>query len=86
MTLTRLEIFKVLQTLSERYPDMRFGQLVVNISNWASQVPDGIWDLEDDAFLDAATKHLEKRVQQVETPVASASGASVRNLNGHLCS
>ena len=61
MTKTRREILKALEALSERYPEMRFGQLVVNISNWATQIPDALWDVDDDAFLAAAARHLEKQ-------------------------
>jgi hypothetical protein len=63
MTPTRAEILKALQALSERYPEMRFGQLVVNVTNWATHIPDGMWDVEDEAFLDAARKHLERRAK-----------------------
>jgi hypothetical protein len=39
---------------------MRFGQLVVNISNGASEIPDGLWDLEGEVLLAAAQSHLDK--------------------------
>lgn len=58
--MTRDEILETLGKLLDRYPDMRFGQLVVNISNWASGVPDSLWDLEDEQFLDAARGHLKR--------------------------
>jgi hypothetical protein len=66
MTPTRREILTVLEALSECYPDMRLGQLVVNVSNWAAQTPDAAWDVEDEAFLAAARRHLEKRMRQVQ--------------------
>lgn len=61
MTLTRREILRTLEALSERYPEMRFGQLVINISNWATETPDATWDVEDEEFLAAAVSHLEKQ-------------------------
>ncbi len=58
MTTVQREIFKSLEELMTRYPTMRFGQLLVNIGNWASGLPDGLWDIEDEAFLKAAQNHL----------------------------
>ena len=75
MTLTRRDILQVLEELSELYPDMRLGQLVVNIANWASRVPDGLWDVEDAAFLEAARRHLDRRGKQASQR-APASGAT----------
>jgi hypothetical protein len=66
MTTTRREILAALEALSDCYPDMRLGQLVINVSNWATQAPDATWDVEDEAFLAAARRHLEKRMQQVQ--------------------
>ena len=72
MTPARQEILRVLEALSSVYPDMRFGQLVLNISNWATRVPEGVWDVEDEEFLDAAKKHLDKRTrsQSASEPIA----------------
>ena len=59
MTPTRREILNAVESLSDRYPEMRFGQLVVNISNWATETPDATWDVEDKDFLAAAARHLD---------------------------
>ncbi len=56
---SRQRILKVLEALGQEYPDMRFGQLVVNVANWATQRPDAVWDVEDDEFLAAALRHLQ---------------------------
>lgn len=58
MTDSRQQIFQALDDLGRKYPDMRFGQLVVNIANWATQKPDAAWDVEDEEFLAAALRHL----------------------------
>ena len=60
MTETRREILHGLELLSDRYAEMRFGQLIVNIANWAAQQPDAIWDVEDEDFLNAITGHLTR--------------------------
>ena len=59
---SRTQILKALEDLGNEYPDMRFGQLVINVANWAAQTPDALWDLEDDDFLAAAREHLARRV------------------------
>lgn len=76
MTPTRLEILRLLEALSDQYPDMRFGQLVMNVANWATRTPDGVWDVEDDLFLSAAKKHLEKRTHE-----AATSGSQETNVS-----
>ena len=61
MTTTRQEIFKALAEMSDRYPDWRFSQMVANISFWAKgPTPQATWDVEDQEFLEALKKHLEK--------------------------
>jgi DNA phosphorothioation-dependent restriction protein DptG len=73
MTPARQEILRVLEALSQLYPDMRFGQLVVNISNWATHTPDAVWDVEDDTFLAAAQSHLERRTRKQEGQTAPSA-------------
>ena len=68
----RRRILKSLEALSDEYPDMRFGQLVVNVSNWAAQVPDSLWDLDDERFLEAVSRHLAKR--GATPPIPAVSG------------
>jgi inosine-uridine nucleoside N-ribohydrolase len=47
--------------MSERYPEWRFGQMVANVSFWAKgPTTQAIWDVEDQQFLEAITKHLQK--------------------------
>ena len=55
----RQEILQRLAELSERRPDVRFGQLVVNLS-YLARGPEAqsIWDMEDDELLAAAEKLL----------------------------
>ena len=53
----RVELLAAITELSQRYPNWRFGQLVANVAGWADQE---IWDVEDEAFLEAARLHLEQ--------------------------
>ena len=58
----RREILQVLAELSECCPDVRLGQLVVNLSYLAKgPTNEAIWDVEDEELLAAARKHLEER-------------------------
>jgi hypothetical protein len=73
MTPVRREVLQVLEELSNRYPDMRIGQLVANFACLARgpQV-ESIYDVEDEEFLASARRHLDKQKQQ-----QAESGSSV---------
>jgi hypothetical protein len=56
----KLEILQVLAELVEHCPDVRFGQLIVNLSCIArGPTPEAVWDMEDDELLAATKSHLE---------------------------
>jgi DNA phosphorothioation-dependent restriction protein DptG len=58
----RQELFQVLEELSRLYPDWRFGQLVVNVANWASaETGRDAYDVEDAGLLAEARAHLRER-------------------------
>ena len=50
------DLIEVLLELRRQYPAWRFGQLIANVAGWADQE---VWDIEDEALLDAARAHLE---------------------------
>jgi hypothetical protein len=53
------EILRVLSELVEHCPDVRFGQLIVNLSCIAREPnPEAVWDMEDDELLAATKSHL----------------------------
>ena len=57
----RKEILHVLAELSEAAPEVRFGQLLANLSYMARGLAnESIWEMEDDELLEAARKHLEQ--------------------------
>ena len=61
MSEARQELLQVLCELSEVCPEVRFGQLVVNLSYLASRPSEpATWDVEDKELLDAARAHLEQ--------------------------
>jgi hypothetical protein len=57
----RQEILRVLAELSEVCPEVRLGQLVVNVSYLARGLSnESVWDMEDEELLEAARRHLEQ--------------------------
>jgi hypothetical protein len=60
---TRQEILTRLARLSELAPDMRFGQLIANLTYMAAGPWDkALWDLEDDQLIEA--------IRQMESDLA----------------
>jgi hypothetical protein len=56
----RQEILSVLADLSVYCPEVRFGQLLANLSYLAKgPTNEAIWDMEDEELLVAAKQHLE---------------------------
>jgi hypothetical protein len=59
ITAQRQEILQLLERLSELTPDVRFGQLIANVSYLAlGPTNEAIWDMEDDQLLTALRKHI----------------------------
>lgn len=61
MNPVRQEVLQVLAELSEAVPELRFGQMIANLSYLARGfTSESIWDMEDEELLAAARKHLEE--------------------------
>lgn len=55
------EILDSLSKLMDKYPDMRLGQLVVNVAYWAVGPSAGaVWDVENDEWVAAAKEKLKE--------------------------
>jgi hypothetical protein len=55
----RKEVFRLLEQVSELDPDVRFGQLIANLSYLAiGPTNEAVWDMEDEQLLDAIRQHL----------------------------
>ena len=55
----REEILRLLERLSELTPDVRFGQLIANLSYLAlGPTNEAVWDMEDEQLLAALRKHI----------------------------
>ena len=60
MNAARQEVLEALAVLSEAYPEMRLGQLMITAGNWATRQPDSLWDVADEELLSAIAAHLER--------------------------
>lgn len=59
MSPARKEILRLLEQLSELTPDVRFGQLIANLSYFAiAPTNEAIWDMEDEQLLGAIRQHI----------------------------
>jgi hypothetical protein len=59
ITAKRQEILQLLERLSEFTPDVRFGQLIANLSYLAvGPTNEAIWDMEDEQLVAAIRKHI----------------------------
>lgn len=68
---TRTELLQVLVELSEVRPEVRFGQLVVNLATMARGAEiESTWDIEDDELLAVAVGHLEALSHRLPEPTA----------------
>jgi hypothetical protein len=57
----RQNVLQVLAEISELAPEVRFGQLIANLSYLARGLSnESIWDMEDEELLAVARKHLEE--------------------------
>jgi hypothetical protein len=69
----RQELFRVLAAIGELVPEVRFGQLIANLSYMARGPSNGsIWDMEDDELLRVARKHLEEWRSRRSAPVPAS--------------
>ena len=56
---TRREILSSLERLSELTPEVRFGQLIANLSYLAiGPTNEAIWDMEDEQLLETIRQHI----------------------------
>jgi hypothetical protein len=66
ITTQRQEILRLLQRLSELTPDVRFGQLIANLSYLAvAPTNEAIWDMEDEQLVEAIRKHIADLSERV---------------------
>lgn len=58
MATTRREALEAVERLWDRYPEMRFGQIMANIAIFAGREPDDAYDLENEEIVEAVFRHI----------------------------
>jgi hypothetical protein len=67
----RQEMLDQLQRLSELAPDVRFGQLIANLTFLAAGPWDEhLWDIDDEVLLDAMRRHVDDLARTIPDPAA----------------
>lgn len=73
----RQDLYAVLTEIGRRLPDMRFGQLICNVSHRARGYgPSDVWEVEDDELLAAAKAFLADMIENGVDHSAPATGAT----------
>jgi hypothetical protein len=68
ITAERQEILRLLERLSELTPDVRFGQLIANLSYLAvGPTNEAVWEMEDEQLVAALRKHIADLSQRAVT-------------------
>ncbi len=66
----RRELLRLIEEMSEGYPEFRLGQLIANLTSWARGDQEGaVWNVEDEELLAAAREHIEDAKRRI-LPVA----------------
>jgi hypothetical protein len=65
----RAEVLRLLAELSELAPDVRFGQLIVNLSYLAiAPTVEAAWDMEDEELIKAIKQMITNLSDRAEAP------------------
>lgn len=59
-------VLKELERVWQLYPDMRLGQLVSNIADWAEE---SVWDIEEDTLIAEIQRHVAQSPRPAEADV-----------------
>ena len=55
----RLELIRLIEEMSEGYPEFRLGQLIANLAFWARGDQEGaVWNVEDEELMAAAREQI----------------------------
>lgn len=71
MNSTRRDLLDLFTALCDRYPEMRFGQLVANFASLAeADGCAGVYDIEDEALAAVIREHLQRAETLQASPAA----------------
>ena len=66
----RHELIRLIEEMSEGYPEFRLGQLIANLTFWArGDQEGGVWNVEDEELMAAAREQVVNAKRRAE-PVA----------------
>jgi len=66
----RCELLRLIEEMSEGYPEFRLGQLIANLAFWARGDQEGaVWNIEDEELMAAAREQIRNAKQRAH-PVA----------------
>lgn len=54
------EVLEEIEHLWRLHPDWRLGQLISNLTAWSDPVEGSVYDIEDDALVEEARRHLSQ--------------------------
>ncbi len=63
----RQELIRLIETMSEGYPEFRLGQLIANLAFWARGDQEGaIWNVEDAELMTSAREQIENAKRRTQ--------------------
>lgn len=66
----RHELLRLIEEMSEGYPEFRLGQMIANLAFWARGDQEGaVWNVEDQELIAAAREQIRNAKQRTQ-PVA----------------
>ncbi len=61
----RHELLRLIEEMSEGYPEFRLGQLIANLAFWARGDQEGaVWNVEDEELIAASREHIRNAKQR----------------------
>jgi hypothetical protein len=65
----RRELLRLIEEMSEAYPEFRLGQLIANLAFWARGDQEGAaWNVEDEELIAAAREQIQNAQRRALTP------------------
>ena len=64
----RRELIRLIEEMSEGYPEFRLGQLIANLTFWARGDQEGaVWNVEDEELMAAAREQINNAKRRTQT-------------------
>ena len=64
----RQDLLRLIEEMSEGYPEFRLGQLIANLAFWARGDQEGaVWNIEDEELMVAAREQIRNAKRRAQT-------------------